>query len=65
VLAGGQAWCYVRSDDEDFERIAVDLSRPVAAGYFETEGFEAGQAVVVAGAGLMLAYETGGVGEED
>ena len=64
VLSGGEAWCYLQSDDE-LTRRRVDLNRPVAGGYFQHEGFTAGESVVVAGAGLLLARETGGAAEED
>jgi len=64
VLSGGEAWCYMQSDD-DFTRRRVDLGRPLAGGYFQQEGFAAGESVVVAGAGLLLARETGGGAEED
>lgn len=64
VLSGGEAWCYMQSDSE-LARRRVDLNRPVAGGYFQQEGFAAGSLVVVAGAGLLLARETGGSAEED
>jgi hypothetical protein len=64
VLSGGEAWCYVRGDD-GFTRRRVDLSRPVAQGYFQQQAFTVGEPVVVAGAGLLLARETGGGAEED
>lgn len=76
VIAGGTAWCYVRRGQESFVREAVSLDRPLGGGYFqaetverpdsETEGrLKAGQLVVSAGAGLLLARETGGAEEED
>lgn len=64
VLSGGEAWGYLQGDD-GFTRRRVDLSRPAAEGYFQQQGFTAGEAVVVAGAGLLLARETGGGAEED
>ncbi len=64
VLAGGAAWCYV-ADGDDLTRRAVDLGRPTAGGYFQSSGFTAGEQVVVAGAGLVLARETGGAPAED
>jgi len=65
VLAGGEAWCYVQESDVALARRRVDLSRPVAAGYFQESGFKVGERVVVAGAGLLLARETGGGAEGD
>ena len=64
VLLGGEAWCYLK-DDDAFTRRRVDLGRPVAQGYFQEQAFAAGESVVVAGAGLLLARETGGGAEED
>jgi hypothetical protein len=64
VLSGGEAWCYLRGDD-GFARRRVDLGRPVAQGYFQQQSFTVGESVVVAGAGLLLARETGGAVEED
>jgi hypothetical protein len=60
VLAGGAPWCYVRSADNGFSRVRVDLERPLPDGYFQARGFETGQTIVVAGAGLLLAHEIGG-----
>ena len=64
VLSGGEAWSYVLGDD-GFARRRVDLSRPVLQGYFQQQAFAPGESVVVAGAGLLLARETGGGAEED
>jgi hypothetical protein len=60
VLAGGGAWCYVASEDATFARRALATDRPAGSGYFQAAGFEPGERVVVAGAGLLLARETGG-----
>jgi len=65
VLAGGEPWCYVQTTDDVFVRRRVDLGRPLAGGYFQAQGFAAGERVVVAGAGLLLAREIGGGAEED
>jgi hypothetical protein len=66
VIAGGAAWCYVLADDERYVRTSVDLDRPYDGGYFEPPRppLAPGIRVVVAGAGLLLARETGGGGEE-
>ena len=64
VLSGGEAWCYVKGA-EGFARRRVDLTRPIAEGYFQEQAFAEGESVVVAGAGLLLARETGGGAEED
>jgi hypothetical protein len=65
VLSGGEAWCFVQTSDEAFVRRRVDLGRPLSQGYFQAQGFAAGERVVVAGAGLLLAREVGGGAEED
>lgn len=67
VLAGGSAWCYRAVEAGAFQRTAVDLGRPLGGGYFQDAGFTAGDEVVVAGAGLLLAHELTGVeaGEEE
>jgi hypothetical protein len=70
VLAGGDAWSYVQTGDDEFVRRRVDVARPLAQGYFQTTvgqgtGFEPGERVVVAGAGLLLAREVGGGAEAE
>ena len=69
VIAGGQAWCYSVENGDRFVREPVDLGRPIAGGYFEANGsasgLKPGDKIVVAGAGLLLARETGGGEEED
>jgi hypothetical protein len=65
VLSGGEAWCYVEQPDDVLARRRVDLGRPVPPGYFQASGFEPGEHVVVAGAGLLLAREIGGGAESD
>ncbi|HUQ53064.1 MAG TPA: hypothetical protein VM692_12640 [Gammaproteobacteria bacterium] len=65
VLAGGEAWCYVESADEELVRRRVDLGRPVDFGYFHDQGFASAERIVTAGAGLLLARELGGGAEED
>ena len=65
VLAGGQAWCYVLTGESEFERRAIDTGKPIDAGYFEPSGVAAGDKIVTAGAGLLLARELGGAPAED
>lgn len=58
VLEGDDAfWCYIEKPAGTFKRTAIDTSRPVAGGYFVTEGIAAGDAVVTAGADLLLPLE--------
>jgi hypothetical protein len=65
VLSGGEGWCYVEESDDVLARRRVDLGRPLAQGYFQASGFEPGEHVVIAGAGLLLARETGGGAASD
>jgi hypothetical protein len=59
VINEGQYWCYVKKEKEEgvFQRVAIDGGRPTGAGYFVSEGVDAGDAVVTTGAGLLLARE--------
>jgi hypothetical protein len=65
VLAGGQAWCYVQSGEHEFTRRAIEIGRPVDSGYFQQHAVAAGDKIVTAGAGLLLARELGGAPAED
>jgi hypothetical protein len=65
VLAGGQAWCYVQSGEHEFTRRAIDTGKPVHSGYFQQHAIAAGDKIVTAGAGLLLARELGGAPAED
>ena len=73
LIAEGQAWYYAAeivpliipmAPFVDFTRQMIDLGSPTADGYFVPDGMP-GQSVVVQGAGLLLARETGTVEEED
>ena len=65
VLAGGQAWCYVQSGEGEFTRRAIEIGRPVDSGYFQQHAIAAGDRIVTAGAGLLLARELGGAPAEE
>ena len=65
VLAGGQAWCYVQTGEHEFARRAIEIGKPVDAGYFQQHAIAAGDKIVTAGAGLLLARELGGAPAED
>jgi hypothetical protein len=52
-------WCYTRRTDGTYQRIPVDIDRPQPGGYFIAAGIEPGDPVVTAGAGLLLARESG------
>lgn len=57
VINGGSYWCYVQKDDGAFLRVAVDTSLPTQGGYVVTAGVAAGERIVTAAAGLLLARE--------
>jgi len=72
LIAEGKAWYYTverlqpaipAAPIERFTREELDISRPTDAGYFVPNG-RVGQEIVVTGAGLVLARETG-TSEED
>jgi hypothetical protein len=65
VMSEGQMWCYVAEAPGAFARRAVGASRPVAGGYFVSEGFKIGEAVVTQGQSLLLAYEINPEGGEE
>lgn len=57
VWHGGKAWCYVQEGADEFIRKEVDTREEVAGGWFNVEGYEAGEKVVVRGAQLLLSEE--------
>jgi len=57
VLSGGSYWCYVQKDAGSFVRVPVDTSLPGEGGYLVTTGLAAGERIVTAAAGLLLARE--------
>ena len=66
VIAGGESWCYTVEGGDHFTRVPIDLNRPSGGGYFQDAAdLKAGTSIVVNGAGLLLARETGGGEEED
>ncbi len=58
VISDGKYWCYVESKPHVYVRRQFNPNSPVADGYFVTEGIAAGDKVVTAAAGLLLARET-------
>ncbi len=65
VMSEGRYWCYVEKKPGKFERIEIDTTRPTADGYFVAVGVGAGDEVVTAAAGLLLAKESGSGSEPD
>lgn len=56
VYHGGKAWVYVKTGEETFARREIATRQDVAGGWFD-EGLAPGDAVVVAGAQLLLSEE--------
>jgi len=65
VMSEGKYWFYVEKKPGTFERVELDTSRPAADGYFVTEGVGAGDKVVTASAGQLLAKESASGAEPD
>ncbi len=57
VWHGGRAWAYVREDASTFLRKPVSTAQEVQGGWFNADGFEDGEEVVVSGAQLLLSEE--------
>ena len=65
VMSDGKYWCYIEKKPGTFVKSEIDMSRPVPAGYFVTEGVAAGDKVVTAAAGQLLARESGSGSEAE
>jgi hypothetical protein len=65
----GAAWVYVQRETVHFARRVISTANPVKGGFFVTEGFKAGERIVVRGAQSVLseefASETSGAGEDE
>jgi len=57
--------CYVEKRPGTFSRVEIDTSKVTVDGYFVTEGVSAGDKIVTAAAGQLLAKETGSSAEPD
>ena len=59
VYGQNQTWAYVQPEPGKFRRVAIDPAKAMTGGYFlpQASGIQAGQAMVVQGAGLLLARE--------
>jgi hypothetical protein len=58
VISEGKYWCYLETKPYVYVRRQINPDRPLADGYFVTEGIAAGDKLVTAAAGLLLARET-------
>ena len=57
VMSDGKYWCYVERQPNVFIRVPLDISRPMADGYF-VAGIKPGEQIVTLGGGLLLARQT-------
>ena len=57
VISDGRYWCYVEQQPRVYVRREIATNRPTDAGYFVTRAIAAGDKVVTAAAGLLLARE--------
>ncbi|HEY6457461.1 MAG TPA: hypothetical protein VIY90_19460 [Steroidobacteraceae bacterium] len=57
VISDGKYWCYVEQKPHVYVRREIATDRPIDAGYFITQPLAAGDTVVTAAAGLLLARE--------
>lgn len=65
VASEGKYWVYLARPQGRYERAPLDISRPMADGYFVTDAIKPGDVVVSAAAGLLLARETKSGAEPD
>ncbi len=65
LMSQGKYWCFVEAKPGTFVKTEVDTGRPTGEGYFVTEGVEAGNAIVTAAAGQLLAAQSGSAAEPD
>ncbi len=59
----GEAFIYIKTGDETFERKEIELHHPLVAGWF-TDGFKPGVKIVINGAQQLLSEELKGEGGE-
>jgi hypothetical protein len=57
LISNGKYWCYIEEEPGHFVRFEFDPSVPVSGGYFVTQGLKAGDKVVIAAVGILLARE--------
>ena len=58
VVIDGKYWCFVERESGVFSRSPVDISQPMADGYFVRDGIKPGDLIVTSAAGLLLARQT-------
>jgi len=57
VVTDGKYWCFVERQPGVFSRAPLDISRPMADGYFVKDGIKPGDPIVTSAAGLLLARQ--------
>jgi hypothetical protein len=57
VISEGKYWCYVEQRPHVYVRREIATDRPLDGGYFTSQGIAAGEQLVTAAAGLLLARE--------
>ena len=58
VVIDGKYWCFVEREPGVFSRSPLDISQPMADGYFVRDGIKPGELIVTLGQGLLLARQT-------
>jgi hypothetical protein len=58
VVIDGKYWCFVEREPGVFSRSVLDISQPMADGYFVRDGIKPGELIVTSAAGLLLARQT-------
>lgn len=65
VMSEGRYWCYVEAAPGKFVRTEIATNAPTTGGYFVSGGLKAGQRVVTAASGQLLAQESNSGEEPD
>jgi hypothetical protein len=58
VVIDGKYWCFVEREPGVFSLAALDISKPMADGYFVRDSIKPGDLIVTLGQGLLLARQT-------
>jgi hypothetical protein len=58
VVSDGKFWCYIERQPGVFTRAPLDISRPMADGYFVKDAIKPGDPIVTSAAGLLLSRQT-------
>ena len=57
IVTDGKYWCFVEKEPGVFSRAPLDISRPMADGYFVKDAIKPGDLIVTTAAGLLLARQ--------